>query len=107
MIGSSPCGCLRLPIQAIGQQAELDQLGLAGSAAFQLFPKNDLSPVRIGSYGDGGSVGQENTDGSQANGGNRGRDESVGVTADLMPAATRGGPSALPAVGLPGARAEE
>ncbi len=73
VIGSSPCGCLRLPIQAIGQRAELDQLGLADSAAFQLFPKNDSSPVRIGSYGDGGSVGQENNDGSQADGGNRGR----------------------------------
>jgi hypothetical protein len=71
-MGGSRCGCHTLPIQAIGQKAELDQLALAGSAAFQFFPKNDASPVRIGSWGDGGSVGQENTDGSLANGGNLG-----------------------------------
>ena len=71
-IGGIRCECHTLPIQAIGQKAELDQLGLAGSAAFQFFPKNDASPVRIGSWGDGGSVGQENTDGSLANGGNLG-----------------------------------
>ena len=72
-IGSSPCGCTRIPIQAIGQQAELDQLGLAGSTAFQLFPKNSSFPVRLWSYGDGGWIGQQNTDGSQAGSGNRGR----------------------------------
>jgi len=77
-IGASPCGCLRIPIQAIGQEAGLEQLALAGSIAFQLFPANSLFPVRLWSYGDRGWLGQKNTDGSRAGSGNRGRtDQSV------------------------------
>ncbi|HEY7399195.1 MAG TPA: hypothetical protein VH538_12880 [Gaiellaceae bacterium] len=76
--GKAGCGCHTLPIQAIGQKSYLDQLGLAGSAAFQIDPKNSESPVRIGSWGDGGSVGQQNTDDSKANGGNLGLTHQFG-----------------------------
>jgi hypothetical protein len=71
-IGASPCGCFRIPIQAIGQQAGTDQFGFAGSGAFQLFPSNSSYPVRLWSFGDEGWGSQKNLDGSQAWGGNRG-----------------------------------
>jgi hypothetical protein len=66
------CECHTLPIQAIGQQAETGQLAGAGSAAFQLDPKNSSTPVRVGSWGGYGSFGQQNTSGSQADGGGLG-----------------------------------
>jgi hypothetical protein len=72
-IAGSPCGCFRIPIQAIGQESWLNQLGFAGSGAFQLFPSNSSEPARLWSFGEGGGIGQQNTDGSDALGGNRGR----------------------------------
>jgi hypothetical protein len=72
-IGGAPwlsCECHVLPIQAIGQQAGTGQLGLAGSGAFQADPKNGSTPASIGSLGGYDSFGQQNTSGSQPDGGN-------------------------------------
>ena len=66
------CECHTLPIQAIGQKAWTAQFGLAGSGAFQLYPKNSSSPVRVsspdrgGKWSDGKSIGPQDPGGSTA-----------------------------------------
>ena len=65
------CECYTLPIQAIGQQAWTAQFGLAGSGAFQLYPKNSSSPVRVsspdrGGKWDGKQIGPQDPGGSTA-----------------------------------------
>jgi hypothetical protein len=59
--GSSGCGCSSDPIQVAGQSSGSLQGALALSAADQSGAKNDNSPVRVGSSGNGGSVDQSNT----------------------------------------------
>ena len=72
MYSSSPvysdgqCGCSGGGIQAIGQEAKSEQDATALSAALQHGAKNENTPVRVGSYGGGGSVEQSNTVGSSA-----------------------------------------
>ena len=69
------CECHTLPIQAIGQKAWTGQFGLAGSGAFQLYPKNGSSPVRVsspdrgGKWGDGESIGPQDPGGSTSGSG--------------------------------------
>ena len=69
---------------------EPEQFGLAGSGRVPDRPEEHSSPVRIGSCGGCGSVGQQNTSGSQANGGNTAGSDQSAVTADLMPAVASG-----------------
>jgi len=57
-------------IQVAGQEAETGQASLAGSLAAQFGASNTASPVRVYSKGGGGSVSQQNTDGSTAASGN-------------------------------------
>ena len=72
MYSSSPvysdgqCGCSGGGIQAIGQEAKSEQDATALSAALQHGAKNENTPVRVGSYGGGGSVEQSNSVGSSA-----------------------------------------
>ena len=72
MYSSSPvysdgqCGCSGGGKQAIGQEAKSEQDATALSAALQHGAKNENTPVRVGSYGGGGSVEQSNTVGSSA-----------------------------------------
>ena len=72
MYSSSPvysdgqCGCSGGGTQAIGQEAKSEQDATALSAALQHGAKNENAPVRVGSYGGGGSVEQSNTVGSSA-----------------------------------------
>ena len=57
----SRCGCVTGPaVQAIGQKSETWQLAGALSSAKQIGASNDASPIRIWSWGNGGSVSQEN-----------------------------------------------
>jgi hypothetical protein len=60
------CGCSGKSVQALGQSSDTDQAGLAASKAVQLGASNDNEPVRIGSWGGGGSVNQSNNDMSSA-----------------------------------------
>ena len=69
--GSARCGCSSTPIQVLGQRADTSQLAKALSAAFQHAPSNDSSPVRVWSWGDGGSTAQGNTGSSRGTSGNR------------------------------------
>ena len=69
--GSSGCGCSSDPIQVTQQSSGSLQGAFALSAADQLGAKNDNSPVRVGSSGNGGSVDQSNTDKSDASATNR------------------------------------
>ena len=57
---SPSCGCSGLGVQALGQYATVDQLAAALSSAKQIGAKNKYEPVRIKSYGGGGSTDQEN-----------------------------------------------
>jgi len=70
-IGRGECGCGGLPIQVIGQQAGTDQLAKAISAALQLYPSNDSSPLRVWSRGGQGSATQSNASTSRGDSGNR------------------------------------
>jgi hypothetical protein len=54
------CGCKSLGVQALGQYATVDQLAAALSAAKQIGATNKSEPIRIKSYGGGGSTDQEN-----------------------------------------------
>src|SRR5205085_1687685 len=54
------CGCSGTSVQAIGQKSDTDQTGIAASKAIQLGASNSNEPVRIGSWGNGGSVNQSN-----------------------------------------------
>ena len=59
--GGSSCGCSSGPaVQAIGQQSDVGQLGVAASSAKQIGASNSSDPVRIWSPGNGGSVDQSN-----------------------------------------------
>src|SRR5581483_2174881 len=57
--------------QSIGQQAGTDQLAKAISAALQLYPSNDSSPLRVWSRGGQGSATQSNASTSRGDSGNR------------------------------------
>ncbi len=63
---SSPCGCGRLGVQALGQEAFTAQLSKALSSAWQIGAKNASDPARVWSFGSGGSMSQANGDSSQA-----------------------------------------
>ena len=69
--GSGGCGCSSDPIQVTQQSSGSLQGAFALSAADQLGAKNDNSPVRVGSSGNGGSVDQSNTVKSDASATNR------------------------------------
>jgi hypothetical protein len=57
----SSCGCSKgLGVQALGQYATVDQLAAALSAAKQIGATNKSEPIRIKSWGGGGSTDQEN-----------------------------------------------
>jgi len=60
-LGSS-CGCHSTSpaVQAIGQSSEIGQGAFAASSANQLGASNSSDPIRIGSYGNDGSLKQEN-----------------------------------------------
>jgi hypothetical protein len=60
-LGSS-CGCSSTSpaVQAIGQSSEIGQGAFAASSANQLGASNSSDPIRIGSYGNDGSLTQEN-----------------------------------------------
>jgi hypothetical protein len=60
------CGCSGTSVQALGQKSDTDQAALAASKAIQLGAGNDNEPVRIGSWGGGGSVNQSNNAQSSA-----------------------------------------
>ena len=77
--GSGDCHCGSGGIQAIGQEAKNDQSAGAASLAAQLGGRdrcgcgsggNTNAPVRVDSYGGGGSVDQSNSVGSSAGAGN-------------------------------------
>lgn len=67
---SGSCGCHGAGIQAVGQEADSEQLALAGSLALQLGASNESSPVRVHSPGGGGSLEQSNDAVSHAGAGN-------------------------------------
>jgi hypothetical protein len=60
------CGCHGTGIQAIGQEAKSEQGALAASLAAQAGASNENAPVRVDSYGGGGSVDQSNSVDSNA-----------------------------------------
>ena len=60
------CGCHGTGIQAIGQEAKSEQGALAASLAAQAGASNENAPVRVDSYGGGGSVDQSNSVDSDA-----------------------------------------
>ena len=62
----SPCGCGGLGVQALGQEAFTAQLSKALSSAWQIGVKNASDPVRVWSFGSGGSTSQANGASSQA-----------------------------------------
>jgi hypothetical protein len=62
----SPCGCGGLGIQALGQEAFTAQLSKALSSAWQIGAKNASDPVRVWSFGGGGTTSQANGANSQA-----------------------------------------
>jgi hypothetical protein len=62
----STCGCDSTAVQAIGQQAKNEQGAGAFSLALQQGARNENTPVRVGSYGGGGSVEQSNNVGSSS-----------------------------------------
>jgi hypothetical protein len=64
----NPCGCdgSHPGVQAVGQSSEVGQAAGAASSAFQLHPSNANDPVRIGSWGNDGTVKQENEAASSA-----------------------------------------
>jgi hypothetical protein len=67
-LGSS-CGChssASPAVQAIGQSSEVDQGALAASSANQFGASNSSEPIRIGSYGNDGSLSQKNGAASSA-----------------------------------------
>src|SRR4051812_39800463 len=70
--GSSLCGCSGSGsgVQSSDQSAHTDQGSLAASKAVQLAPSNSNNPIRIGSWGDNGSVNQTNDAASSATSGN-------------------------------------
>ena len=64
-----PCGCQQTDgtgVQAIGQSSSVGQLAGAASSAFQVAPSNSNDPVRIGSYGNDGTLKQSNLAASSA-----------------------------------------
>ena len=62
----SPCGCGGLGVQALGQEAFTGQLSKALSSTWQIGAKNASDPVRVWSFGGGGSTSQANGATSQA-----------------------------------------
>ena len=63
-------GAAARAIQQANQQAGTEQGALAASAAIQVDPSNDASPVRVLSPGSDGSVNQSNNAASSAHSGN-------------------------------------
>jgi hypothetical protein len=72
------CGCSGLQIQALGQLAGTLQRAAALSLAFQAGPANELEPVRVGSWGGGGSTSQSNGTASSGSAGNTARTSQTG-----------------------------
>ena len=73
--GKDHCGCASDGVQAIGQEAKNEQGAVAASLAVQAFDRdrcgcssggNTNTPVRVDSWGDGGSVEQSNSVDSSA-----------------------------------------
>jgi hypothetical protein len=64
--GKDMCGCHSDGIQAIGQEAKNEQEAAAFSLALQKGASNENTPVRVDSWGDGGSVEQSNSVDSSA-----------------------------------------
>ena len=62
----SPCGCGGLGVQALGQEAFTGQLSKALSSTWQIGAKNASDPVRVWSFGGGGTTSQANGSTSQA-----------------------------------------
>jgi trimeric autotransporter adhesin len=59
--GPSSCGCSSGPaVEAIGQSSEIGQLAAGLSSAKQIGATNESGPIRIGSWGNGGTVSQSN-----------------------------------------------
>ena len=57
---AAKCGCGSDGVQAVGQFAWNKQSANSKAKAKQLWPENANTPVRIGSWGDDGSVDQTN-----------------------------------------------
>jgi hypothetical protein len=76
------CGCegTGKAVQSVGQDSDVWQGAKAASSATQIKPSNDNEPIRIKSWGDNGSVKQENSAESEANASN---------TAPVMQTATQ------------------
>jgi len=66
----SGCGCSSPAVQAIGQSSEIGQLAVGLSSAKQVGASNENGPIRIDSWGNGGSVSQENEAESSASASN-------------------------------------
>ena len=66
----SSCGCSGPAVQAIGQSSEIGQLAVGLSSAKQVGASNENGPIRIDSWGNGGSVSQENEAESSASASN-------------------------------------
>jgi epidermal growth factor receptor substrate 15 len=66
----SSCGCSGPAVQAIGQSSEIGQLAVGLSSAKQVGASNENGPIRIASWGNGGSVSQENEAESSASASN-------------------------------------
>jgi len=57
---ASKCGCNGLGVQALGQYSPVHQIAAALSSAAQTGASNSSDPIRIWSYGGGGSTDQSN-----------------------------------------------
>jgi len=93
----SSCGCSSTSpsVQAIGQSSSVEQAALAASSANQFGASNSNEPIRIGSYGNDGSVSQENEAESSASATNTAPVTQTGTQTQL---GSRCGCSAGPAV---------
>jgi len=67
---ATACGCGGASVQALAQKSDVAQLAAGLSSAAELAPSNTNGPVRIGSYGNDGSVTQSNDAVSHAAGTN-------------------------------------
>jgi epidermal growth factor receptor substrate 15 len=69
--GPSSCGCSSGPaVQALGQSSEIGQLAAGFSSAKQIGATNESGPIRIASWGNGGTVSQSNEAESSASAAN-------------------------------------
>jgi hypothetical protein len=69
--GPSSCGCSAGPaVQALGQSSEIGQLAAGFSSAKQIGATNESGPIRIASWGNGGTVSQSNEAESSASAAN-------------------------------------